>query len=212
MRTTFFFVILAALIQITFTSDANAQAKGIDTQNQQIKTVNDPNKTNTGAGRGINFGGGKTPDKKEFANPYRLASKRDILLETITGVLKEKKIIIDEIASKPKQGMLVTQPFTFVKGAVVATNELGRYSNLPNTSETIWTRGRYSLVIEVQSIDGTNNNVFVTAKVEGRSETPLGSEWVTLPSSGAAEQEFLAALVEMVTGTTPNEPAENPNQ
>jgi hypothetical protein len=41
----------------------------------------------------------------------------------------------------------------------------------------------------------------VTAKVEGRSENGLQSEWTTLSSTGAAEDEFLVKLVELVTGT-----------
>jgi hypothetical protein len=41
------------------------------------------------------------------------------------------------------------------------------------------------------------------AKVEGRAENGLISEWSTLQSTGVAEDEFLVKLVEMVTGTTP---------
>ncbi|HSK72702.1 MAG TPA: hypothetical protein VK892_13455, partial [Pyrinomonadaceae bacterium] len=69
--------------------------------------------------------------------------------------------------------------------------------------DTAWTRGRYTLTIEVQSIDGMQNNVSVLAKVEGRSESGLMSEWTTLQSSGIAEDEFLVKLVEAITGTTP---------
>jgi hypothetical protein len=58
----------------------------------------------------------------------------------------------------------------------------------------------------VQSIDGVQNNVSVTAKVEGRSGNGLGSEWTTLQSSGVAEDEFLAKLVETVTGISPDAP------
>lgn len=204
-----FSLIFIAFIALFVTVEASAQAKGIDTQTEKINTVNDPTRGNTGAGRGINWGKDKTPERKVFSNPYRLASRRDILLGTIKDVLLEKKLVLDEAASKPDKGMLVTQPFTFVKGTVVAKSELGNYANLPNTSETIWTRGRYSLIIEVQSIDGANNNITVTAKVEGRSETPLGAEWVTLQSSGVAEQKFLAALVEAVTGVSADDKIED---
>ena len=58
---------------------------------------------------------------------------------------------------------------------------------------------RYTLTIEVQSIDGIRNNVSVTAKVEGRSQNTIFSEWSTLESSGNAEDEFLSALVENVS-------------
>jgi hypothetical protein len=60
------------------------------------------------------------------------------------------------------------------------------------------------LRVEVQSIDGINNNISVIAKVEAREETPIGANWQTLESNGTVEQEFLNALVETVTGTSPN--------
>ena len=103
-----------------------------------------------------------------------------------------------------KDGIIVTEPFTFAKGSVTTKSKLAQYAVLPN-SDTSWTRGRYTLTIEVQSIDGIQNNVSVTAKVEGRSENGLMSEWTTLQSSGEAEEEFLVKLVELATGVSPDE-------
>ena len=67
------------------------------------------------------------------------------------------------------------------------------------------TRGRYSLTIEVLSLDGMQNTVTVTAKIEGRSEIGFQSEWNVLTSSGIAEEEFLVRLLMAVTGKTPEE-------
>ncbi|MDQ6786604.1 MAG: hypothetical protein M3033_07265 [Acidobacteriota bacterium] len=182
--------------------------KGIDTQTQKIKE--DSNRT-TGTTRPNDAGGylkswgkDKTKVRARLMNPYKLNSRRDVLMETISEILKERKIIVDEAASRIKDGIIITQPFVFAKGAVTASNELNRYAVMPN-SDASWTRGRYTLTIEVQSIDGVQNNVSVTAKVEGRSENGLQSEWTTLQSSGAAEDEFLSKLVEMVTGTSPDD-------
>jgi hypothetical protein len=50
-----------------------------------------------------------------------------------------------------------------------------------------------------------SHNVSVTAKIEGRTENPLGAEWLTFRSSGAAEEEFLTKLVEAVTGISPDD-------
>lgn len=186
--------------------------KGIDTQTQQIRQ--DSNRTtgtqrpNDAGGRSLSWGKDKTKVRARLANPYKLNSRRDVLMETISQVLKEKKIIVDEAASRISDGIIITQPFLFAKGAVTAGNELNRYSVLPN-SDISWTRGRYTLTIEVQSIDGVQNNVSVTAKVEGRSENGLQSEWTTLQSSGAAEDEFLAKLVELVTGISPDDQNDN---
>jgi hypothetical protein len=190
--------------------------KGVDDQNKKIqentnKTTQDTNpNTNSTGGRGFDWGAGKTKVRDRLDNPYRMNARRDVLIENVINVLQERKIIVDEAASRPKDGIIVTQPFVFAKGAVITRNELSRYSVLP-ASGTSWTRGRYTLTIEIQSIDGIQNNVSVTARVEGRSENGLQSEWTTLQSSGAAEDEFLVKLVELVTGASPDEPkTDNP--
>lgn len=193
---------------VIFSAAVFAQ-KGIDTQTEKIKqegsstTRQSNNPANNPAARSIDWGKGKTKVRQPLANPYRLNARRDVLVGNITDVLKEKKIVIDESASRIKDGIIITEPFVFAKGAIVTNTELNRYADLPN-SDTAWTRGRYTLTIEVQSIDGVRNNVSVTAKVEGRSENLLSSEWTTLPSSGTAEDEFLVKLVEMLTGISPD--------
>lgn len=202
------------------TASAQVTSKGIDTQNKQIRDIstsqgsNDNSGSRGGAGRGIDWGKDKTPHRLPLANPYRMASKRDILLAQIADIMKERNLVLDEAASRPADGVLVTQPYTFSKGAVITGSQLSRYANLPETGdEGAWTRGRYTLTIDVQTIDGINNNVAVTAKVEGRTETALGAQWLTLPSSGEAENEFLTVLVERITGVSPYEthkPAEKP--
>lgn len=183
--------------------------KGVDPQTQEIRREIEKTNTgnNTGAppARSFDWGKGKTKERAALPNPYRMNSRRDVLLASIRDVLKERKILIDEAASRPADGILVTQPFVFAKGAVISQNEISRYAFL-DASGTIWTRGQYTLTIEVQSIDGVQNNVSVTAKVEGRSGNGLGSEWTTLRSSGVAEDEFLAKLVENVTGISPDAP------
>lgn len=198
-----------------FTSLAAAQQKGIDTQTQKIKEDSNRNngtqRSNDAGGRSIDFGSGKTKVREMLANPYKLNSRRDVLIETITDALKERKIIVDDAASRPKDGVIITQPLVFAKGVVTARSELSRYAVLPN-SDTSWTRGRYTLTVEVQSIDGIQNNVSVTAKIEGRSENGLQSEWTTLQSTGAAEDEFLAKLIELVTGASPDDKPEDGDQ
>ena len=193
-------------VSVVFSSAAFAQ-KGIDTQTEKIKEEGNkttPTRSN-GAYRSFDFGKGKTKVREPLANPYKLNSRRDALVENILDVLKEKKLIVNESASRLKDGIIVTEPFVFAKGAIITRNELNRYAVLP-FSDASWTRGRYTLTIEVQSIDGMQNNVSVTAKVEGRSENGLVSEWTTMQSSGSAEDDFLVKLVELVTGTAIDAP------
>jgi hypothetical protein len=182
--------------------------KGIDTQTDKIKS--EGNKTASRPGdvtaRSFDWGKGKTKVREMLPNPYKMNSRRDVLIETIVGVLRDNKIIVDESASRPKDGIIITQPYVFAKGAVISQNELSRYAIFQNPYQTGWIGGKYSLTIEVQSIDGIQNNVSVIAKVEGKSGNGLMSEWTTLQSSGQAEDDFLAKLVEMVTGKAVDEP------
>jgi hypothetical protein len=188
---------------LLFAAPVYAQ-KGVDPQTEKIRE--EGNKRNRGSHDSlgsVDWGKGKTKVRELLPNPYKMNSRRDVLLENIREVLKERKILIDEAASRPGDGIIVTQPFVFAKGAVITQNELNRYATL-ETGDTVWTRGQYTLTIEVQSIDGIQNNVSVIAKVEGRSGNGLTTEWTTLQSSGIAEDEFLAKLVELMTGTNPD--------
>ncbi len=197
--------LLAIFLTVLSPAVLHAQ-KGIDTQTQKIK--DDTNKTTSresDASRSFDWGKGKTQVRDRLPNPYKMNSRRDVLLETIAVVLKDKKILIDEASSRPGDGILVTQPFIFAKGPVTTQSELKRYGIL-EFADNAWSRGQYTLTIEVQSIDGVQNNVTVNAKVEGRAGNGLTSEWTTVQSSGLAEEEFLTKLVEAVTGKSPDEP------
>lgn len=199
-------IILVFSILVISTFAVFAQ-KGVDTQTQKITEKTGNNET-TNVSRTFNWGKDKTKVRERLANPYKLASRRDILVQTILSVLQEKKLIVDEASSKPSEGVIITQPIIFAKGSVITKNELNRYAILP-TSETVWRSGRYSLRIDVESLDGVQNNVSVLAKVEGKSENGFIAEWTSLPTSGAAEEEFLVKLVEAVTGKAVDEPTDN---
>jgi len=198
------FRVALAILVLAATHLSQTQ-KGIDTQTQKIKE--EANKTTTRQGgdpaRSFDWGKGKTQVRDRLPNPYKLNSRRDVLLDTIMQVLKERKMVVDEASSRLADGIIVTQPYVFSKGPVITQNELGRYGVL-NFADTAWSRGQYTLTIEVQSIDGIQNNVTVNAKVEGRSGNGLTSEWTTVQSSGLAEDDFLAKLVELATGVSPD--------
>jgi hypothetical protein len=200
-------VISVTALVILFAASFSRAQKGIDTQTQKIKE--DSNKTTTRQtgepARSFDWGKGKTPVRDRLPNPYKMNSRRDVLVETIMQVLKERKMVIDEASSRLSDGIIITQPYVFSKGPVITQNELNRYAIL-NFADTAWSRGQYTLTIEVQSIDGIQNNVSVNAKVEGRSGNGLTSEWTTVQSSGLAEEEFLVKLVELVTGVSPDDP------
>jgi hypothetical protein len=198
------------LLMVLSTSAALAQGKGVDKGSERVRDTgssrvpaNNGGKTDVGAGRGMDFGKGRTPETPPIPNPYRVAARRDVILKTIEDVMRDQKLIVDETTSKPTEGIIVSQPYTFIKGAVVSQSELSRYAEVPTSDSRGWTRGRYTLTVEVQPIDGTSANVAVNAKIEGRTDGATGAEWVTLPSRGIAEEEFLSALITAITGAPP---------
>ena len=200
----------ALLLVLVSTVTIFSQGKGVDKQSERVRdggssrtAASNGGKQDTGAGRGFDFGSGKSRSVGLLPNPYRLAGRRDVILKAVQDVMRDRKLIVDDAASKPAEGIVVSQPYRFIKGAVVTQSELGHYADVQVSSTRGWTQGRYTITVEVQPIDGVNSNIVVNAKIEGRSDGATGAEWVTLPSLGVAEDKFLLALIEAVTGITP---------
>jgi len=197
-------------------ASALSQEKGVDKQNEGIRDAgnnrapaNNGAKQDVGTGRGIDWGGRK-PAPPPVPNPYRFSVRRDVILKAIEDLMQDRKLIPDTAASKPDEGIIISQPYTFTKGAVVAQSELSHYAEVSDANSRGWTRGRYTLIVEVQAIDGVNANVSVNAKIEGRTDGASGPEWVTLKSTGTVEEDFLSALIERITGAPP--PGHAPSQ
>jgi len=202
------FILFASFFLISIVGTAIAQPqstqKGVDAQTRKIK--DDSQKVTSrehDVGRSFDWGRDKTKVRDRLDNPYKFSIRRDALLDFISQVLQEKRILVDEAASRMKEGMIITQPYVFAKGPVTTKGELTRFG-LIEFEDTAWSRGQYTLTIEVQPIDGAHNNVSIIAKVEGLSGGGLTSEWRSIPSSGLAEDEFLAKLVELITGKSPD--------
>jgi hypothetical protein len=197
-------LLLAAALSV------QAQEKGVDQQNERIRdgsnnrqpAVNGGN-VGVGTGRGMDFGRGRTIAPPPLENPYRLTARKDAVIEAVQELMRERKLILDESVSNLENGVLISQPYTFVRGGVIARSELSQFAEIPVADVRGWTRGRYTMIVEVLPVDGTTTRVSVNARVEGRSEGVTGAEWVTLRSTGNAEESFLVSLVEKLTGGPP---------
>lgn len=200
-----------SLLVLFLSVSAWAQSdKGVDKSGERVRAGgagraegNNGSKTDTGTGRGMDFGKGKAPEVPPLPNPYRFTARRDVIMTAVQDVMKSQNLVLDEAASKVDEGIIVSQPYTFSKGAVVSQSELTRYANISTTVDRGWTRGRYTLTVEVQPIDGTSANVSVNAKIEGRTDGATGAEWITLPTTGLLEEEFLTVLITNITGGPP---------
>ncbi|HEX8179829.1 MAG TPA: hypothetical protein VF525_09835 [Pyrinomonadaceae bacterium] len=193
------------------------QGKGVDNQTGRIRDTgsdrmpgNNGRNQSTGTGRGIDFGKGRTPTPPPLPNPYHFSARRDAVMNAVQDLMRERKLIVDTTVSRLDEGILISQPYRFVKGSVVAVTELNRYADVPTDTTQGWSQGRYTLIVEVQPVDGVNTNVSVNARIEGRSDGAAGAEWVSLRSNGTAEQEYLIALIEKITGAPPTGRAPQP--
>src|ERR1051325_4080175 len=151
---------------------AAAQEKGVDQQNDRIRdsgnnrqpTVNGA-KTDNGVGRGMDWGKGKTQVPPPVDNPYRFKVPNDVLAKAVEELMRDRKLILDDAGSKPANGLFVSQPYTFTEGTVVTASELTRLALVPTSDQRSWTRGRYTLVIEIQPIDSGEPEVSGNARV-----------------------------------------------
>src|ERR1044072_2418533 len=132
-------IITGLLVLIACSVPAFAQAaKGVDKQSERVRDggsertpANNGNKTDVGTGRGIDFGRGRPPDTPPLPNPYRLSGRRDVIIKAIQDLMRDQKMVVDESASRLSDGIIVTQPFTFTKCAVVSQAEISRYPDVP---------------------------------------------------------------------------------
>src|SRR5436190_4736599 len=114
-------------------------AKGVDKQGERVRDASrspasNGSKQDVSTGRGMDFGSGRTPEVLLLPNPYRISARRDVLITAIQDLMRDRKLVVDEAASKLSDGIVVSQPFTFIKGAVVSQAELSRYADVQVSS------------------------------------------------------------------------------
>src|SRR5438270_10554924 len=114
-------VVLAFLLFAGSTIVAQT-GKGVDTQTRKIKDDASQTSTHprneTDARKSYDWGRDKTKVRDPLPNPYPVTARRDAIVDVISQALQEKHLLIDEAASRVKDGFIITQPFVFAKGPV----------------------------------------------------------------------------------------------
>ena len=93
MKKLFIQVLLILLAAVS----ANSQEKGVDQQNERIRdnsnnrvpAVNGGN-VNTGVGRGIDFGKGRTVVPPPVPNPFRFSVPNDVLGKAVEELMRDR--------------------------------------------------------------------------------------------------------------------------
>ena len=82
-----------------------SQGKGVDKTGERVRDSgakgSNSTKTDTGAGRGIDFGKGELRKCRQFPILTDCSARRDVILNAVTEVMRDRKLIVDEAASKP---------------------------------------------------------------------------------------------------------------
>ena len=104
------FASFASLFLLGIAGSAAAQPqttqKGVDAQTRKIK--DDTQKATSrehDVGRSFDWGRDKTKVRDRLDNPFKFNIRRDALIELISEALQEKRILVDEAASRMKEGM-----------------------------------------------------------------------------------------------------------
>ncbi|QQS46235.1 MAG: hypothetical protein IPM66_20340 [Acidobacteriota bacterium] len=146
----------------------------------------------------IQFDRPKTEQPLE--NPYTLGVPREQILETTKDILKKCGIPLDEEASKPAEGKLVTKPVVFSRG-VTTRNDLEYLAVMPASDVRNWTQGRYYLEISALPLDQKRSQIYVAAHIQGRMPDPLtGHQWIEGQSNGRLEDEVIRGLAGKLLG------------
>ena len=120
-------IIATGFVFFGLAAAASAQ-KGVDAQTKTIKEEGNKVTSRTNdVTRSFDWGKGKTKVREQLPNPYKFTSRRDVLIGMVVDALHEKKLVVDEASSRPKDGIIITNPFLFAKVAVITQNDLNRY-------------------------------------------------------------------------------------
>ena len=96
----------ALVLTLIVTGVGYSQGKGVDKQSERVRDggssrtpASNGGKQDTGAGRGFDFGKGKSHAVGKLANPYRLTGRRDVIIKSVQDVMRDRKLIVDYGAS-----------------------------------------------------------------------------------------------------------------
>ncbi len=133
-------------------------------------------------------------------NPYTIGVPREQILQSAREVLKTCAIQIDEAASKPSEGKIVTKHLVFTRG-VTTKNDLEHLATMPAGEVRNWQQGRFHLEITALPLDGKKSQLQVVARIQGKlADAMSGNQWIEGQSNGTLEDEVLRGLAGKILG------------
>ena len=134
-----------------------------------------------------------------LANPYTMGSKREDVMKAAIEIFKACAFPIDEAASNPKEGKLVTKPVIYTRG-VTARTDLEHLAEMPASRVRNWVQGRFMLEVLSLPVDPIRTQLQVSAKIQGRIGDAAEETWIEGVSNGNLEDEVIRGLAGQALG------------
>ncbi|HET9531531.1 MAG TPA: hypothetical protein VFQ92_14330 [Blastocatellia bacterium] len=143
----------------------------------------------------------KPKSEKPLPNPLIVNVSRDESLTVIKQMLETREIPVDKEDCNQTTGecTLVSKPVIFIKG-IQTRSQLEHYAEVPVAVVRNWSRGRYTLRIQVAPASPKTAQIGIYARFEGMADGVVGAEWVSLTSKGELEDRLLRCIQERILG------------
>jgi hypothetical protein len=143
----------------------------------------------------------KPKAEKPLPNPSILQASRDDLLKLVKQLLETREVALDKEDCNPANGecTLISKPVIFIKG-IQTRSQLEHYCEVPTATGRNWSKGRYTLRIQINPASTRTSQVGVYARFEGMTEALTGSQWVQLASKGELEDKLLRCIQDRLQG------------
>ncbi|HEU4389599.1 MAG TPA: hypothetical protein VFV34_17475, partial [Blastocatellia bacterium] len=107
-------------------------------------------------------------------NPTILRGSRDDIRSIAKQMLETREIPLDKEECNPQTGecSLISKPVVFIKG-ITTRSQLEHYCDVPAAHVRNWTKGRYTLRIQINPSSPTTAQVGLYAKFEGMTDGVL---------------------------------------
>lgn len=141
----------------------------------------------------------KPKGEPNLANPYTVGAKREDILKATRELFGTCAFPIDDVASKPGEGRIITKPIVFSRG-VTTQSDLEYYATMPAATTRSWSQGRLQIEITSLPLDATHAQLSVLARVQGRVGGIIEEKWIDGVSTGNLEDEVIRGLAGKVLG------------
>lgn len=143
----------------------------------------------------------KPKPEEALPNPMIVPASRDEVRAIVRQMLETKGIPFDKDDCDAQTGecAILSKPLVFIKG-ITTKSQLEHYCEVPAADVRNWSKGRYTLRIQISPASPKTAQVGIYARFEGLVEDTIGSQWIPLSSKGELEDQLMRCLNQRIRG------------